>query len=153
VAKSKKAKAKQTHENFDVKSFVEKTLRGAFKKTPMYHEAKRRAKREFFEESKHGKLMRRVHFECASCKGLFFDRKGAKEIAIDHILPVVDVEVGSADYHTYIQRLFCSVDNLQCLCNFKGERDGKKSCHKIKTAEENVQRREAEARRKLEKQE
>lgn len=149
MAKAKKPKVKQTHENFDVKAFVEKTLRGAFKKTAIYHEAKRRAKREFFEKSKHDKDLRRVHYECATCKGMFFDRKGAKEIAVDHIDPVVDPEVGSTDYHTYIQRLFCSVDNLQVLCNYKGERNGKKSCHKIKTAEENARRREAEARRKL----
>ena len=148
MARVKKTKAKQTYENFDTKSFVEKTLRGAFKKTPIYHEAKRRAKREFFEDSKHGKPMRRVHFECAMCGKMFLDRKGAKDIAIDHKSPVVDPSAGPTDYHTYIERLFCSVDNLQCLCNFKGERDGVKSCHKIKTAEENTRRREADAKRK-----
>lgn len=130
------ARTKKDPKAFDQKEFIVKTLRGAFKKTPMYREAKARAKEEFFEDSKHGKPMRRVRFICAKCQGRFLDRKGAKEIAVDHIVPVVDTEVGWTDYNDLVIRLYCSSDNLQVLCNYKGERDGKKSCHKIKTAEE-----------------
>ena len=45
---------KLTLENFDRKKFIEKELRRAFKRCPLYNEAKNRAKREYFEESKHG---------------------------------------------------------------------------------------------------
>lgn len=134
--KKKKEKPKQTSDNFDVKNFIIKTLRGAFRKAPMYREAKARAKEDFFVEAKNGNGMRRVHFKCASCGKFFLDKKGAKEIAVDHIDPVIDLAVGWVDYDTFIKRLFCGIDNLQVLCNYKGERGGVKSCHKIKTAKE-----------------
>lgn len=135
--KSKKASKKQP---YDQRKFIEKTLRGAFKKTPMYHLAKARAKEEFTVLSKHDKPMRRVHFRCAKCGKFFLDKTGAKEIAVDHIDPVVDPKTGWVDYQTYITRLFCSIDNLQILCNFPKLRDGVRSCHKIKTSEENSAR-------------
>jgi hypothetical protein len=102
----------------------------------MYQEARRRAKEEFFVESKTGKLLRRVRYICASCNGRFVDKPGAREIAVDHIIPVVDPMVGWVDIGTYAERLYCVVENLQVLCNYAGLRDGKKSCHKIKSAEE-----------------
>jgi hypothetical protein len=43
---------------------------------------------------------------------------------VDHIQPVVDEEIGFADFNTYIDRLFCSVDGFQVLC---------KQCHSAKT--------------------
>lgn len=121
---------------FDLKQFVIKELRRAFKRSPMYSEAKRRAKEEFFIESKHGKNMRRVHLKCAKCGKFFVDKSGAREVAVDHIIPVIAPSIGFVDWNTYLPRLFSSIDNLQILCNFKGERDGIKSCHKIKTAAE-----------------
>jgi hypothetical protein len=100
----------------------------------MFSEALNRAKVEYFEDSKHGKKLRRVHFKCNKC-GRFFKNKGG-EIAVDHIDPVVSIEDGFVNMDVYINRLFCTVDNLQVLCNYSGERDGLKSCHKIKTSEE-----------------
>jgi len=67
---------------------------------------------------------------------MFLDRVGQKDIAVDHIIPVEDLEHGWQGAGVYVERLFCHIDNLQVLCNYKGERDGLKSCHKIKTAEE-----------------
>lgn len=131
----KEKKPKKT-KPFDIKEFIVKTLRGAFKKTELYHKAKARAKEEFFEKSLHGKDLRRVRFTCAKCGRKFVDRKGAKEIAVDHIEPIVRPETGWTNYEDFVTRLFCSVENLQVLCNYAGERDGVKSCHKIKTAEE-----------------
>lgn len=113
---------------------MEKTLRASFKKTPMFSEALKRAKEEYFEESKNGKKLRRVRYKCNGC-GRYFKNKGG-EIAVDHIEPVISLEDGFVNMDVYISRLFCSVDNLQVLCNYPGERDGVKSCHKIKTATE-----------------
>lgn len=136
MAKSKKTKEPQTSANFDIKAFIIKELRRAFKRAPMYREAKAAAKEEFFEKSKHGKDMRRVRFKCAQCGRSFVDRKGAKNVAVDHIESVIALDTGFVDFNTYIQRLFCGPGNLQLLCNYKGEIDGVRSCHKIKTAEE-----------------
>ncbi len=132
MERSKKAKKKE----FDLDKFLEKELRRAFKRTPMYGDAKRRAKEEYFVPSKTGKPMRRVRYKCAKCGQAFLDKTGSREIAVDHIEPVVPLDRPLKDRGEYIDRLFCSVDNLQILCNYKGERNGIKSCHKIKTAEE-----------------
>jgi 5-methylcytosine-specific restriction endonuclease McrA len=59
-------------------------------------------------------------YKCASCEKLF----GPKEIQLDHKIPVVDEEVGFTDWNTYIERLFCDVDNFQVLCI---------PCHEAKT--------------------
>ncbi len=59
-------------------------------------------------------------YKCATCEGLF----GPKEIQLDHKIPVVDEEVGFVDFNTYIERLFCDVDNFQVLC---------RPCHATKT--------------------
>jgi hypothetical protein len=138
--KPKKEKKEKKAKPYDQKDFIEKVLRGAFKKTPMYHAAKRRAKEEFTVESKHGKPMRRVHFKCALCGRFFLDKKGAKEIAVDHIEPVVPVDRPLTGVGEYVERLYCKEENLQVLCNYTKLRDGVKACHKIKTAEENAAR-------------
>lgn len=107
-------------------------LRRKFKAYPPYKEVRDAAKSEYFTKSKHGKDLRRVHYQCAHCKEFFKD----KDIAVDHIEPVNDPEVGFVDFNTYVERLFCPVENLQVLC---------KSCHKKKSAEETKRR--AKARR------
>lgn len=46
-------------------------------------------------------------WKCAQCQGTF------EKVEIDHI-----EEVGKfdGDWTTYINRLFCPIDNLRCLC-------------------------------------
>lgn len=91
----------------------------------------------------------RVMFRCAECGKLFFDymylptkKKGKFKktamTAIDHIESVVPVDVGFTTWDSYIERLY--EGELQVLCNYPGELDGVKSCHKIKTSIENSQR-------------
>lgn len=63
----------------------------------------------------------RGKYRCNSCMGEDF---GPKEIQLDHIIPVVDEEIGFVDWNTYIERLFCGVENFQVLC---------KPCHDTKT--------------------
>lgn len=133
---------------FDAKKFIEKELRRAFKRCPQFTESLRRAKEEYFVESKHGKQMRRVRFTCATCGRKFINKSGAREIAVDHRVPVVDPAVGFVDFNTYIDRLLCPIDNLQILCNYAGVRDGVKSCHKIKTAQERAIQAERQRKKK-----
>lgn len=134
-------KKKMTLESFNVRSFIITTLRGAFRKTPLYNEAKKRSKREVFISNKAGDgEIRRVKFECAKCGNLFSDKVGAREIAVDHKIPVVDSERGWTDYNDFINRLYCDITNLQVLC---------KNCHDEKTKVETKNR--VNARKKLKK--
>lgn len=71
----------------------------------------------------------RGKYECAKCKGIF----GPKEVQRDHIIPVDDPHTGFVDWNTYVERLFCGVEGLQCLC---------KPCHDTKSQMENVVRRD-----------
>lgn len=58
-------------------------------------------------------------YQCAHCKNWF---KGA-EVQVDHIHPAGSLR-SYEDCGIFIDRLFCTADNLQTLC---------KPCHKIKT--------------------
>lgn len=69
----------------------------------------------------------RGKYLCADCKELF----GPKEVALDHIVPVVDPKVGFTTWDDYINRLFCETDGFQILCH---------SCHDAKTQIEDVMR-------------
>ena len=60
-------------------------------------------------------------YKCASCGKLFV----AKNVEVDHIAPVVDPVMGFTTWDSYIERLFCTTDNLQVL---------DKTCHKQKTS-------------------
>ena len=76
-------------------------------------------------------------YECSICKGLF----PSKEIDIDHIFPVIDIVTGFVDWNTYIDRLFCDIDNLAALC---------KTCHSAKSFSEVTMRAYSRKKRKEE---
>lgn len=74
----------------------------------------------------------RGKYKCASCKEvvpLTVDKK--KNVFVDHIEPVVSPSEGFKDWDTYINKMFCEMENLQVLC---------KDCHDAKTAEERLER-------------
>lgn len=82
---------------------------------------------------KNARIERGLYF-CAECKrevtATIKDEttgKRIKNVHVDHIIPVVDPNVGFEGWDSYIERLFCEIGNLQVLCN---------DCHKIKTDEE-----------------
>lgn len=66
-------------------------------------------------------------YRCNSCHEEF----RAKDIQLDHKLPVIDPSTGFVDWNQYIDRLFCDVDGYQVLC---------KPCHTQKTVAENAGR-------------
>lgn len=95
-------------------------------------------------------------FECAECGYWCYEGKseanyqklladnpdvGIKKESVkeDHIVPIVDVEVGFVDWNTYIDRMFCPKENYQILC---------KSCHDVKTKAENQLRKKYRHERK-----
>lgn len=128
----------------------------------MYSDALDKAKEEYFEESKHGKPLRRIRYVCAGCDRRFREhlvikdgqtpadagiilpdkstqhkKKKFKMIAVDHINPIIDPEVGFTTWDDYISKLYFG--KLQILCNYPGLMDGKESCHSMKTKAERSQ--------------
>lgn len=81
-------------------------------------EAKKRAKRKYTGTNKRQKF----EYQCNECKNWFPD----KEIHVDHIVPAGQLN-SFDDLPGFVQRLFCEVDGLQCLC---------KTCHDRKTLDE-----------------
>jgi len=79
----------------------------------------------------------RGKYECAMCHELF----GPKEVQIDHIESVIDINKGWESWDVYIERLFCDIENLACLC---------KQCHSSKTSAEVHMRKFSRAKRKAE---
>jgi len=132
--------AKITIENFRLDVFLKTVLRGAFKKYPHFNEVKRRAKREYFVQSKTGKPMRRVCFQCAGCGRYFLDVSG--ELAVDHRNPVGEFTTVE-QLPGYILGLFCDISNLDLLCNYPDNdtrAEYQRSCHRIKSAKEAAER-------------
>jgi hypothetical protein len=103
------------------KAFIISILRSGTQRYPPKYECLNEAKTEKKINPKTGRIAQ--HFMCAICKSDF----PQKEVAVDHVIPVVDPRVGFTSWDNFISRLFCSKDNLQVLCN---------PCHKIKTNQE-----------------
>jgi ribosomal protein L44E len=72
-----------------------------------------------------GKLA--LHYRCAQCSGVFT----SKNIAVDHLDPVVDPKQGFVSWDVFIERLYVEMDKLQVLC---------KECHTKKTLLERKER-------------
>jgi 5-methylcytosine-specific restriction endonuclease McrA len=76
---------------------------------------------------------RRGFYICNSCKEEVpastrdENNKRVKNAVVDHIVPVIDPNVGWVSWDDTIERMFSELDNLQVLCY---------ACHKIKTDEE-----------------
>ena len=108
-----------------LKSFITSTLRGGFRRYPPKYDSLKEAQVGKKINSKSQRLA--MHYKCNRCKEAF----PAKEVQVDHILPVVCPKKGFESWDIFIARLFCSSDNLQVLC---------KVCHGIKTKDERVKR-------------
>lgn len=107
------------------RSFVTSALRAASRRWPPKYKALKEAFVGKKTNKKTGKLA--MHYKCAKCKKLFV----AADVQVDHILPVVSTSEGFVGWDSFIDRIFCEIENLQVLC---------KPCHKVKTEEEKLQR-------------
>ena len=108
-----------------LKTFITSTLRGGYRRYPPKHQVLKEAYVGKKENKQTGRQA--MHYRCASCKGEF----PAKEVNVDHIVPVVCPKKGFTTWDDFIARLFCSKENLQVLCN---------TCHDKKTQKERKQR-------------
>jgi len=107
------------------RSFVTSALRAASRRWPPKYKALKEAFVGRKENKKTGKLA--MHYKCAKCKKHFV----AIDVQVDHIYPVVDPKIGFIGWDSFIDRIFCEIENLQVLC---------KPCHKVKTEEEKAER-------------
>ena len=105
------------------KAFIVSVLRSGSRRWPPKYLTLNEAK----TEKKINVCTKRLaqHYKCASCLQEFTQ----KDIQVDHLVPAVDPKTGWVDWNTFIERLFCEKDNLQCLC---------RECHSAKTKEEAV---------------
>lgn len=81
-----------------------------------------------------------IRYRCAMCQQLF----SQKHVQVDHIEPVVPlcIKEEAMSYDKIVRGVFCKKDNLQVLCSTPQKllEKGKKSCHRLKTDEENFVR-------------
>jgi hypothetical protein len=71
-------------------------------------------------------------YRCNKCENnvplkVVVNGKRIKNVFVDHILPVVDPDIGWVDWDSFINRLYCEREGLQVLCG---------QCHDEKTTEE-----------------
>jgi 5-methylcytosine-specific restriction endonuclease McrA len=64
----------------------------------------------------------KFEYQCNVCKDWFPDKK----INVDHINPAGSLR-SAQDLPGFVERLFCEIDNLQCICE---------KCHNVKTQKE-----------------
>lgn len=80
-------------------------------------------RREFLRRNK----VASGRYQCVVCKAIL----KREQVQVDHIDPVIVPSVGFVDFNTLYSRTFCDPINLRILC---------KDCHRVKTNEENAQR-------------
>lgn len=103
------------------RGWIVSLLRRGTMRYPPRNDALRAAKTEKKINEKTGRLAQ--HYQCAMCLGEF----PAKSVCVDHIQPVIDPNGSFVNWDTYIERMFCPVENLQILCSL---------CHDVKTQKE-----------------
>lgn len=104
-----------------LRSFITSTIRGGFRRFPPKFDVLKEAYTVTKTNIASGREAK--HYKCALCCKDF----PAKEVQVDHIEPIVEPEVGFVSWDLFVERLFCSKENLQVLC---------KKCHLGKTKEE-----------------
>lgn len=110
---------------FNINSLSRSALRRVFVRGPLVQSCMRAARVEQPKHNKDGSVAKKpaVFYTCASCSGLF--KQG--DVAVDHIEPVVSPDTGFVDWNTFMERLWCTPNNLQVLCS---------TCHHSKSQEE-----------------
>lgn len=108
-------------------------LRRAFSRSPIIIEMMQVNKRKVARYNKDGSRAKvdSVEHLCSVCNQWKKSSKTSK-VAIDHIDPVIDPDIGFVDLNTYFARLWCDKSNLQKICG---------QCHREKTNAEALKRR------------
>jgi hypothetical protein len=95
----------------------------------MVREVMMKVRREVPKFNKDGSRSKKdaVQYRCGTCSQWVSSTK----VAVDHITPVIDVQVGFVDWNQFVARLFCNASNLQVICD---------PCHNKKTQAERIAR-------------
>ena len=104
-------------------SFIRSALRQKSRWWKPVSECKQKAKRVYKGSNKRQKF----EYQCNHCKNWYAE----KNINVDHIIPAGTLTCAN-DLPGFVERLFCEVDNMQCLCT---------ECHNIKTQNERKNKR------------
>jgi len=104
-------------------SFIRSALRQKSRWWKPVSECKQKAKRVYKGINKRQKF----EYQCNHCKNWYAE----KNINVDHIIPAGTLTCAN-DLPGFVERLFCEVDNMQCLCT---------ECHNIKTQNERKNKR------------
>lgn len=99
-------------------SFIRSGLRQKSRWWKPITECKLKAKRAYKGPNKR----QRFEYQCNTCKLWFAE----KHINVDHIQPAGSLNCAQ-DLPGFVERLFCEIDNLQCICE---------TCHNVKTQNE-----------------
>ena len=99
-------------------------IKRCFSRSPIHREALNNAKCPRKKGPRGG-----ARYRCAKCKKDF----GIRQINVDHVSPVVPLGTLSKNlsWDELVGNIFCDVENLQVLCE---------KCHKVKSAQENAER-------------
>jgi 5-methylcytosine-specific restriction endonuclease McrA len=103
-------------------SFIRSALRNKSRWWKPITQCRMSARRPYKGTNKRQKF----EYQCNQCKNWFPD----KQIAVDHKIPAGSLNSGD-DLKGFVERLFCEVEHLQCLCS---------NCHDIKTKDEKTSR-------------
>ena len=131
---AKKKKKPKYNQNSQIRSAIRRT----FSRSPLVQEVIKSVRSEHDQFNKDGSLGKRkaVRYTCANCGRKFM----RKDIAVDHVEPVIPLDREFSSWDDFVDRLFCDEDNLQVLCSYKikdkGKHGDKLSCHHQKTQEE-----------------
>ncbi len=99
-------------------SFIRSGLRQKSRFWKPITQCKMKARRAYKGPLKRQKF----EYKCNVCNEWFPEKK----INIDHIIPAGSLRCAQ-DLPGFVERLFCEVDNLQCICE---------KCHNVKTQNE-----------------
>lgn len=102
-------------------AFIRSALRQKSRWWKPVTQCKLNAKRPYKGSNKRQKF----EYQCNKCKKWFPD----KQINVDHITPAGELNKAN-DLPGFVERLFCEVEGLQCLCQ---------NCHNEKTKQEKEQ--------------
>lgn len=99
-------------------------IKRTFSRSPAHREALNNAKCPRKKGPRGG-----ARYRCATCKKDY----GIRGVSVDHIIPVVPIGQLSKEmsWDSLVSNIFCDVENLQVLCS---------DCHKVKSKEENAER-------------
>lgn len=131
---AKKKKKPKYNKNSQIRSAIRRT----FSRSPVVKEVIDSVRSEHDQYNKDGSLSKRkaVRYTCSECGEQFM----RKNIAVDHIEPVIPVDREFQTWDNFVERLFCDESNLQVLCSYKlkdkDKHGGEPSCHHKKTQEE-----------------